>query len=244
MAMTSARSRKLHGETEPWRPTLPTNPEASTPAFPCAPFFEEGRAKVFGGALSEMCALLVAAVIGRTQSETARHGCRAWPPPSTPKFVARAGTHLDRSQTATPPRRPGAVPRWPAPKSGCASAILAEQRARCHRRPQIKGILTLTNRSIKMPNVRTTLTLDPDVGKLLEQEVQRSRRPFKQVVNEALRKGLTRAAPRARKLELKVRDSRLLPGYDPASFNALADELEDAETMKKAARGESRVRKK
>ena len=72
--------------------------------------------------------------------------------------------------------------------------------------------------------MRTTLTIDPDVASLLEQEVQRSRKPLKQVVNEALRSGLTRAQAKPRELRLKVSDSRLRPGYDPASFNRLADE--------------------
>lgn len=84
-----------------------------------------------------------------------------------------------------------------------------------------------------MSPVRTTLTIDPDVGKLLEQEAQRSRKPFKHVVNEALRRGLTRAAVRPRKIQLKVCDSRLRAGYDPRSFNALSDELEDAEVLRK-----------
>jgi len=84
--------------------------------------------------------------------------------------------------------------------------------------------------------MRTTLTLDPDVSKLLEQEVDRSRKSIKQVVNEALRRGLTRAAPRASKLVLKVHDSRLRPGYDPGTFNALADELEDSAVLHKASR--------
>lgn len=84
--------------------------------------------------------------------------------------------------------------------------------------------------------MRTTLTLDPDVSKLLEQEVDRSRKSMKQVVNEALRRGLTRAAPRANKLVLKVHDSRLRPGYDPGTFNALADELEDDAVLRKASR--------
>lgn len=75
--------------------------------------------------------------------------------------------------------------------------------------------------------LRTTLTLEPDVEQLLEQEVQRSRKPFKQVVNEALRRGLTRQAKKPSRLVLQVHDGRLRPGYDPAAFNALADELED-----------------
>jgi hypothetical protein len=82
--------------------------------------------------------------------------------------------------------------------------------------------------------VRTTLTIDPDVESLLEHEVQRSRKPLKQVVNEALRRGLTRANAKPHKLQLKVHDSRLRPGYDPASFNRLADELEDVETLRKS----------
>jgi hypothetical protein len=90
-----------------------------------------------------------------------------------------------------------------------------------------------------MMTVRTTLTIEPDVEKLLEQEVARSRRPLKQVVNEALRRGLTRSGEKARKVVVKVNDSRLRPGYDPASFNALADELEDAEVLRKARPDES-----
>lgn len=82
--------------------------------------------------------------------------------------------------------------------------------------------------------MRTTLTLEPDVEKLLEQEVARSRRPLKQVVNEALRRGLTRPAEKPRKVHVQVSDSRLQPGYDPTSFNALADELEDVEVLRKA----------
>lgn len=92
---------------------------------------------------------------------------------------------------------------------------------------------------IKMVTVRTTLTIEPDVEKLLEQEIARSRRPLKQVVNEALRRGLTRSSEKPRKVVVKVSDSRMRPGYDPASFNALADELEDAEVLRKARPEES-----
>jgi len=38
---------------------------------------------------------------------------------------------------------------------------------------------------------------------------------------------------------VKVSDSRLQPGYDPASFNALADELEDVEVLRTAGPHES-----
>lgn len=39
--------------------------------------------------------------------------------------------------------------------------------------------------------MRTTLTLDEDVAKLLEKELRRSGKPFKQLVNHFLRLGLT-----------------------------------------------------
>lgn len=40
-------------------------------------------------------------------------------------------------------------------------------------------------------DMRTTLTLDPDVAALLKKLVARSEKPFKQAVNDALRRGLT-----------------------------------------------------
>ncbi|HYQ17080.1 MAG TPA: hypothetical protein VEQ58_15015 [Polyangiaceae bacterium] len=86
--------------------------------------------------------------------------------------------------------------------------------------------------------MRTTLTIEPDVQQLLEHEVARSRRPLKQVVNEALRRGLTRSVPKATPVVVKVHDGRLRPGYDPASLNALADELEDGELVHGLTKGD------
>jgi len=77
--------------------------------------------------------------------------------------------------------------------------------------------------------MRTTLTLDPDVERLLTEEVHRLRRPFKQVVNDAIRRGL---APRladapAHPYRAVVHHARLRPGIDAGSLNRLVDELED-----------------
>ena len=41
-----------------------------------------------------------------------------------------------------------------------------------------------------MHSMRTTLTLDPDVAKLLEDDMARRQIPFKRAVNDALRRGL------------------------------------------------------
>ncbi len=84
--------------------------------------------------------------------------------------------------------------------------------------------------------MRTTLTLDPDVAKMLEQEVHRIRRPLKHVVNEALRRGLSsprgRSRPKAYRVQPHV--ARLLPGLDAGHLNALADELEDEAVFARA----------
>lgn len=82
-----------------------------------------------------------------------------------------------------------------------------------------------------MPSMRTTLTLDPDVAKLLAEEVHRQRKSTKQVVNEALRRGLLGSTPRRAKLRIQPHSTKLRPGIDPGRFNALVDELEDDTTV-------------
>ncbi len=78
--------------------------------------------------------------------------------------------------------------------------------------------------------MRTTLTLDDDVAAMLAEEAHRRRRPFKQVVNDALRRGLRpERAPPAGAYHVKAHKTALQPGIDLASFNKLADELEDDE---------------
>ena len=49
--------------------------------------------------------------------------------------------------------------------------------------------------------MRTTLTLDPDVAVLVEEARAKTKRPLKEIVNEALRRGLTggESTPSARK---------------------------------------------
>jgi hypothetical protein len=81
-----------------------------------------------------------------------------------------------------------------------------------------------------MPAVkkRTTLTLDPDVAARLADEMHRQRKPFRQVVNEAIRRGLS-GAERRRRLppyRVKVHKTELMPGIDPLHLNRLVDELE------------------
>lgn len=86
--------------------------------------------------------------------------------------------------------------------------------------------------------MRTTLTLDPDVARMIDEEVHRVRRPLKQVVNDALRRGLTSAGskPSLKAYRLRPHVARLLPGIDRFRLNALADEQEDAAVVGRVRR--------
>lgn len=81
--------------------------------------------------------------------------------------------------------------------------------------------------------MRTTLTLDPDVEHMLDEEAHRQRRSFKQVVNDAIRRGLAPGAKRSAAPAFRVKPwpGHLGPGIDPAGMNRLADELEDEEIL-------------
>lgn len=79
-----------------------------------------------------------------------------------------------------------------------------------------------------MPQMRTTLTLDDDVMAVLREEMERSRRPFRSVVNQALRLGLRVGAASETRQPFRVRphDFRLKPGIDPDKLGQVADEVE------------------
>lgn len=76
--------------------------------------------------------------------------------------------------------------------------------------------------------MRTTLTLDEDLARRLKQLARREGRSFKEVVNEALRRGLAAqdvAEPGAAYRTETFR-SGFRVGVDPLKLNQLADELE------------------
>lgn len=84
--------------------------------------------------------------------------------------------------------------------------------------------------------MRTTLTLDPDVQILLEEEMHRQRTTLKELVNRTLRAALT---PPGRRVAFVVHphDSPLAPGIDPGRMNQLVDELEVDEHLVAIRRG-------
>lgn len=82
--------------------------------------------------------------------------------------------------------------------------------------------------------MRTTITLDADVAKLVEDAMHRERRTFKAVLNDALRRGLATTGGEAEEQPFVVvpHHARLLAGWDPAGFNRLADDLEDEAVLR------------
>jgi hypothetical protein len=75
--------------------------------------------------------------------------------------------------------------------------------------------------------VRTTLTLDDDVAAKLKAAVRRSGKPFRDVVNDTLRRGL--AAPRAARAPFRIHP-RSLGGIRPGlTIDSIGDLLERSE---------------
>lgn len=74
--------------------------------------------------------------------------------------------------------------------------------------------------------MRTTLTLDPDVQRLVEEAMHQNRSSMKVVVNDALRRALAPRPP-SRPYRVDVHHSALTAGIDPGRMNQLVDELED-----------------
>jgi len=77
--------------------------------------------------------------------------------------------------------------------------------------------------------MRTTVTLDPDVERLLKNEAHARGQSFKIALNEAVRQAFRPrlAPPHKRKpFVVKARPMGLRPGIDPARLGELADEME------------------
>ena len=74
--------------------------------------------------------------------------------------------------------------------------------------------------------MRTTLTLEPDVARLLREVMEREHSSLKDAINDALRRGLRSSGPRPL-LRVEPHPSPLQPGIDPRGFNQVAEEIED-----------------
>ena len=84
--------------------------------------------------------------------------------------------------------------------------------------------------------MRTTLTIDDNIARQLKEIVHRSGKPFKTVVNEALRAGIenNRIVDVSRPYRLKpVAMGEVTGPYDLDKALQLADHLEDEEIVRK-----------
>jgi hypothetical protein len=76
--------------------------------------------------------------------------------------------------------------------------------------------------------MRTTLTLDDDVAHQLRQEARRTGQPFKDVVNQAIRTGLSagKDRKRAKRFVVRARPLGLRPGLNYDKISDLVEQIE------------------
>ena len=75
--------------------------------------------------------------------------------------------------------------------------------------------------------MRTTLTLDDDLAEALKERAKLLDVPFKQVVNDTLRRGLAPKAPEERPVfRVRPHHGGFRPGIGPLKLNQLNDQLE------------------
>jgi hypothetical protein len=82
--------------------------------------------------------------------------------------------------------------------------------------------------------MRTTVTLDPDVERLLRDAMRERGISFKQALNQAARDGLVRARqPRAKRFVQKTYAMGVREGVNLDKALSLADAMEDEELIRK-----------
>lgn len=76
--------------------------------------------------------------------------------------------------------------------------------------------------------MRTTVTLDPDVARMLNDQAARSRKSFKETLNTAVRLGLARSddAKSSAPFVIDARPMALRAGVDPIHLNSLLDDMD------------------
>lgn len=75
--------------------------------------------------------------------------------------------------------------------------------------------------------MRTTVTLDDDVAAKLDAETRRTGRPFKDVINDALRRGLMRRSKiETARFSVQSRPMGIFPGLSYDNVEELLDRVE------------------
>jgi hypothetical protein len=89
--------------------------------------------------------------------------------------------------------------------------------------------------------MRTTLTIDDDLAGILRRKSRELEKPFKEIVNLALRKGLSENLTKTEhKVVVRPHDfGTSKPGLDMDRLNQFVDELEVEHYARKAAKDDS-----
>jgi len=89
--------------------------------------------------------------------------------------------------------------------------------------------------------MRTTLTIDDDLAGILKRKARELDKPFREIVNTALRKGLAESETEApHRVVVRPHDFGFFQaGLDPDRVNQLVDELAVEDYLKKAAKDDS-----
>jgi hypothetical protein len=76
--------------------------------------------------------------------------------------------------------------------------------------------------------MRTTLTLEDDVARLVKETMNREQRNLKDIVNTAIRRALSPSGVERKRRVFKIitHPTKLRAGVDPAKLNQLTDELD------------------
>ena len=83
--------------------------------------------------------------------------------------------------------------------------------------------------------MRTTITLESDVEKLVREAMTRGRKSFKRVVNEAVRRGLGGGTGESEgEFVVAARRLGVRAGIDPARLAEIDDDLEVEEFLRKS----------
>lgn len=85
--------------------------------------------------------------------------------------------------------------------------------------------------------MRTTVTLDPDIGARLRKLAHERDVSFKEVLNTTLRAGLMAEQPQSRRFVVQARSLGTRPGIELSRALRLVDQMEDAAVAHKLVLG-------